>query len=39
MLQGLDADVVGLTELERNGTGAGSAVRNLVDALNASYAF
>lgn len=36
LLKGLDADVVGLTELERNGTGASSAVQNLVDALNAA---
>lgn len=36
MLKSLDADVVGLVELERNGTAAGSAVRDLVDALNAA---
>ncbi len=40
----LDADVVGLQELENNGFGAGSAIATLVDALNAElgapvYAF
>ncbi len=35
-LKALDADIVGLMELENNGYGAGSAVRDLVEALNAT---
>ena len=35
-LTAIDANIVGLTELENNGYGAGSAIRNLVEALNAA---
>ncbi len=35
-LKAIDADIVGLTELENNGYGAGSALRDLVEALNAA---
>ncbi|MCV5343033.1 hypothetical protein OFC87_39505, partial [Escherichia coli] len=31
----MDADVIGLMEVENNGFGDGSAIKNLVDALNA----
>ncbi|MCV5689333.1 hypothetical protein OFN32_34515, partial [Escherichia coli] len=31
----MDADIIGLMEVENNGFGDGSAVQNLVDALNA----
>ena len=34
-LQAIDADVVGLIEIENNGLGAGSAIQDLVDGLNA----
>lgn len=36
-IKGLDADIVGLMEIENNGFGSGSAVRALVDALNEQY--
>lgn len=36
-LRRIDADVVGLIEIENNGDGEGSAIRNLVDGLNAVY--
>ncbi|HYQ91140.1 MAG TPA: ExeM/NucH family extracellular endonuclease, partial [Candidatus Competibacteraceae bacterium] len=35
VLKAIDADIVGLMELENNGYGAGSAIRNLVQAVNA----
>jgi hypothetical protein len=34
-MKGLDADVLGLIELENDGDGATSAIQDLVDALNA----
>lgn len=34
---GLDADVVGLMEIENNGFGNNSAIQTLVDAINAQY--
>jgi len=36
-LRAMNADVVGLIELENNGYGEDSAIRQLVDALNATY--
>ncbi len=36
-LRAMDADVVGLIEIENNGYAEGSAIRRLVDALNAAY--
>ncbi|NER38424.1 MAG: ExeM/NucH family extracellular endonuclease [Oscillatoria sp. SIO1A7] len=35
-LTGLDADIVGLMEIENNGYGAGSAIQDLVNSLNAA---
>ncbi|MFO1428931.1 MAG: ExeM/NucH family extracellular endonuclease [Candidatus Competibacteraceae bacterium] len=35
-LKAIDADIVGLTEVENNGYGAGGALRDLVEALNAA---
>lgn len=35
MIQGLDADVVGLMEIQNNGYGEDSAIKALVDAINA----
>ncbi|MGY0617635.1 ExeM/NucH family extracellular endonuclease [Vibrio sp. FJH11] len=34
----MDADIIGLMEIENNGFGEGSAIQNLVDALNADIA-
>lgn len=34
----MDADIIGLMEIENNGFGDGSAIQNLVDALNAEIA-
>lgn len=36
-LHAMDADIVGLIEIENNGYGENSAIRRLVDALNANY--
>jgi len=36
-ITGLNADVLGLMEIENNGYGAGSAIKELVDAVNANY--
>jgi len=36
-VQGLDADIVGLMEIENNGFGAGGAIQEFVDAVNADY--
>ena len=36
-LRAMDADIVGLIEIENNGYQQGSAIRQLVDALNATY--
>lgn len=37
-LKALDADVLGLIEMQNNGSGTGSAVKDLVDGLNAATA-
>lgn len=34
---GLDADIVGLMEIENNGFGSGSAIKEFVDAINENY--
>lgn len=36
-IQALDADIVGLIEIENNGFGPGSAIQTLVDAVNMAY--
>ncbi|MGF1760220.1 ExeM/NucH family extracellular endonuclease [Photobacterium sagamiensis] len=36
-MKAMDADIIGIMEMENNGFGDGSAIKNLVDALNAEF--